>query len=177
MAISNQRTFKPTVALIVAGCLLGSSIGAANAAENHQSEHFLTTSSATLLQNEAQTEQLLRVIDQIPEEVLLAGDQATQRWVSVNLLHNAATPGKATTYKSFLGCSGAILATIGTTVIPAAKLLKIKRYMKALGGTTQAIKLLWGASFSYEKLQALGGAAAALGAELLGITAIRQACA
>ena len=35
---------------------------------------------------------------------------------------------------------------------------------------------LWGASFSWEKIRALGGAAAALGAELIGVTAVRQKC-
>jgi hypothetical protein len=34
----------------------------------------------------------------------------------------------------------------------------------------------WGASFSWEKIRALGGAAAALGAELLGIAAVKRGC-
>ena len=80
------------------------------------------------------------------------------------------------TPNGFLECSGAILLAIGTTAIPAAKILQIKRYMNALGGTAEAIKILWGASFSHEKLKALGGAAAALGAELLGIAAVKEAC-
>lgn len=80
------------------------------------------------------------------------------------------------TRAGFLECSGAILLAIGTTAIPVAKVLKIKKLMNSLGGVNEAIKIMWGASFSYEKLQALGGAAAALGAELLGIAAIKTAC-
>ena len=68
------------------------------------------------------------------------------------------------------------LAQLLSLTIPAAKILQIKRYMNALGGTTEAIKILWGASFSHEKLKALGGVAAALGAELLGISAVKEAC-
>jgi ABC-type branched-subunit amino acid transport system ATPase component len=38
------------------------------------------------------------------------------------------------------------------------------------------VQILWGASFSYEKLQVVGGAALALAGELLGITSIQTEC-
>lgn len=129
-----------------------------------------------ILSDRNQAQSLLEAASKIPDEVLAQGDSATQKWVSQNLLQNSASNTGGARTASFLGCSGAILATIGSTAIPAAKILRIKRYMEALGGTWEAIRILWGASFSYEKLQALGGTAAALGAELLGITAIKNAC-
>ncbi len=81
-----------------------------------------------------------------------------------------------TTRAGFLECSGAILLVIGTTATHEAKVLKTKKLMNSLGGVNEATKIMWGASFSYENLQALGGAAATLGAELLGIAAIKTAC-
>lgn len=127
-----------------------------------------------VLTDREQTVEMLTAFEAIPDEVLLEGDAATRAWVAANL-----EPKQSNTPQpraNFLKCSGAILVAIGTTAIPAAKILKIKRYMKALGGTKEAIKVMWGASFSHEKLKALGGAAAALGAELLGIAAVKEAC-
>ena len=54
--------------------------------------------------------------------------------------------------------------------------IKIKKLIKALGGVANAVRIIAGASFSYEKLRALGGAAAALAAELTGIGSVRSAC-
>ncbi|MDO4252113.1 MAG: hypothetical protein Q4C74_02580 [Rothia sp. (in: high G+C Gram-positive bacteria)] len=161
----------PSTAVLVVGSLLATT-APGHAAETQLVPTLNASTSENLLQSPEQAKELLRAIDQIPESVLLEGDEATQRWVAANLGRDLgmATPN------GFLECSGAILLAIGTTAIPAAKILKIKRYMNALGGTTEAIKILWGASFSHEKLKALGGAAAALGAELLGIAAVKEAC-
>lgn len=74
------------------------------------------------------------------------------------------------------GCVAAIAAVIASTAFPAAKILKIKKLIKSLGGVVEAVKIIAGASFSYEKLHALGGAASALAAELLGIDGIKKQC-
>lgn len=63
-----------------------------------------------------------------------------------------------------------------STAFPAAKILKAKKLIKALGGVKSAIKIMADASFSYEKMRAFGGAAAALAAELTGIGAVRSQC-
>ena len=57
-----------------------------------------------------------------------------------------------------------------------SKKVRIKCLIKSLGGVTKAVRIMWGASFSWEKIRALGGAAAALGAELLGIAAVKRGC-
>lgn len=54
--------------------------------------------------------------------------------------------------------------------------MRIKRLINSLGCVTKAVRIMWGASFSWEKIRALGGAAAALGAELLGIAAVKRGC-
>jgi len=125
----------------------------------------------------AEMEEALAVIDRIPDSVLQAGDAATQQW----LAENAPAPatggaGEVTTQANVLGCGAAIATVIASTAFPAAKILKAKALIKELGGVAEAAKILWGASFSYEKVQALGGAAAALAGELIGITQIKEQC-
>ncbi len=137
----------------------------------------------SVLDAQGQTAQLLELIAAIPDSVLLQGDAAKNAWIAERLVASglpasavASLDGSGTVPEGFLQCTGAILLLIASTAIPAAKILKIKRLMNSLGGVTEAIKILWGASFSHEKLKALGGAAAALGAELLGIAAVKEAC-
>lgn len=124
---------------------------------------------------------LLEAIDAIPESVLQQGERATQQWL-VDRLSAGSKQGTTTGLSiavpaaNFWGCSAAVATVVASTAFPLAKILKIKKLMNALGGGAEAIKVIWGASFSYEKMQALGGAAAALAGELIGITAIREGC-
>jgi hypothetical protein len=126
--------------------------------------HDVDTRSADL-------EQGLAFIDEIPEAVLVDGDAALQEWLRA--AHPELLRGSRA---DILGCAGAIAWLIASTAIPAAKILKIKSLINSLGGVTKAVRLFWGASFKWEKIRALGGAAAALGAELLGIAAVKQKC-
>ncbi|ALC06985.1 hypothetical protein CDES_13215 [Corynebacterium deserti GIMN1.010] len=112
----------------------------------------------------------------IPDEALPKGDEAPQAWIAQHTPTNAPGEGQMTTMASFWGCSAAIAGMIAGNVVGAAKLLKIKQYMKALGGVKEAVQLMWGASFSYEKMQALGGALGALAAELAGVSSIKDQC-
>ncbi|MFJ2621733.1 hypothetical protein [Glutamicibacter sp. NPDC087344] len=175
-----RKVIGVSTAVLAASALALTIVGPANAAPRVAEPPVLTaTSNLGLTVGEAQqVEELLRAIDQIPESVLLQGDEATRLWVAQNLGEKPLIIGGIAVAKpaGFLECSGAILLAIGTTAIPAAKILKIKKLMDSLGGVTKAIKLMWGASFSHEKMKALGGAAAALGAELLGIAAVKKAC-
>lgn len=125
----------------------------------------------------AEMEEALAVIDRIPDSVLEAGDAATQQWLAENApAPTAGSGGEMSVQANVLGCAAAIATVIASTAFPAAKILKAKALIKELGGVTEAAKILWGASFSYEKVQALGGAAAALAGELIGITQIKEQC-
>lgn len=77
---------------------------------------------------------------------------------------------------SFWSCSTAIVKMLAGNMIAASKILKITKYMNALGGVKEAIQLVWGASFNFEKLQVLGGALGGLAAELAGVAGIQKAC-
>lgn len=141
-----------------------------HAAENQSSPEAALVSRDLGL-HAADLERGLALIDEIPETVLVAGDTATQQWLRAN--HpELLTASRA----DIVGCAGATAWLIASTAIPAAKILKIKRLIDSLGGVSEAVQLFWGASFKWEKIHALGGAAATLGAELLGITAVKQKC-
>ncbi|OII21724.1 hypothetical protein BIV03_14555 [Curtobacterium sp. MCBA15_016] len=112
----------------------------------------------------------LELIERVPGRVLLEGQAAYDAWIAANQHVLAAARA------SVLECSGAIALLIASTAFPVAKILKIKRLINSLGGVTKAVRVMWGASFSWEKIRALGGAAAALGAELLGVAAVKRGC-
>jgi hypothetical protein len=73
-------------------------------------------------------------------------------------------------------CAGSIAAAVGTFAIPASKLLKLKSFIKSVGGVRDAAKLLVGATSRSEKLSAIGKAGVTGGAEILGIKEIQDNC-
>lgn len=73
-------------------------------------------------------------------------------------------------------CAAAIAWTLGSTLFAAAKILRIKNYIRALGGTKEAVPLLLRATTAQERLRVGGTALKNLAAELLGVTAIAKAC-
>lgn len=124
--------------------------------------------------NEAKAKEMteaLEVIESIPDEVLLQGDEATREW-----LQNDPKAQEATQEASALGCTASILSLIGGNMIVAGKLLKIKRLIQDLGGVVSAVRHMAGAGFNYEKLKHGGGAIFTLASELFGIEGVRTQC-
>lgn len=116
----------------------------------------------------------LALIDSIPYSVLEAGQGATSDWVSSRA--GVGSRDVLMPSASFFGCTFAIGGLIAGNVIAVGKLLKIKRLIGSLGGVSAAVRLMWGASFSYEKMLAAGGALAALAGEFFGIKQVRDEC-
>lgn len=173
----NLLTTAPTkaalaAALTVALCGPMLAAGPANATTSTDTNTTaVSTAGLESADRTADVEGALRLIESVPDDVLLEGQVAYERWAAENrpALYRTARA-------SILECTGAIALLIATTAFPVAKILKIKRLISSLGGVAKAVRILWGASFSWEKIRALGGAAAALGAELLGIAAVKRGC-
>lgn len=68
------------------------------------------------------------------------------------------------------------MAFIGTNIVSAAKLLRIKKYIQALGGVRKAAELLLKASNWEERLRIGGGALVGLAAEFFGFYLITNNC-
>lgn len=119
-----------------------------------------------------QVEELLYIVDSIPDEVLAEGDEATAEWVWEKYPNTTVVPYWATE----AACAGAIAWAIGSTLIPAAKILKIKRYIQRLGGLKAAVSQLRAHNFSWPSIQRTGGALRDLGAEIIGVAGVAEYC-
>jgi hypothetical protein len=179
--ISSRR--RPTLLLsfALAGALV---VAAAPTQVAHAASTPATGSSASApaaLDRDPRSQDLrgaLELIESVPDEVLAQGDAATAAWFRENGAGAGAKEGGGlvTTQASVLGCTAAIATVIASTAFPAAKILKVKKLIGELGGVAKAVQIFWGASFSYEKLQVVGGAALALAGELIGITSVKEEC-
>jgi hypothetical protein len=112
----------------------------------------------------------------IPDDVLQAGDLATNKWFVDNGYKVAGGEVSTLGFWDTLRCAAAIVAFVGTNLVSATKLFKIKKYIEALGGFREAAELLLKASNWEERLRIGGGALVGLAAEILGIPMIVNNC-
>ncbi|KAK3695710.1 hypothetical protein B0T22DRAFT_478339 [Podospora appendiculata] len=137
---------------------------------------------------------LFAQIESIPDDVLEAGDEALHKWLVTNglrepdaplkrdetsatdsLLARAVLEARVSVWK-IAKCLAAIVQLLATTAVPAAKLLRIKKYLEALGGAREAVELLLKATTQAEKLRLGGEVLVNLAAELLGISSVKNNC-
>jgi hypothetical protein len=171
MKLITTTTPARTAVVAAVTVALCASVLVATPAHASPSAHPLSEVAQDLGVQAAELQQGLEFIDEIPSVVLLAGEGALQRWISET--HPELLRGSRA---DIIGCTGAIAWLIASTAIPIAKILKIKKLIDTLGGVAKAVRIFWGASFSWEKIRAIGGAAAALAAELIGITSVKDKC-
>ena len=110
----------------------------------------------------------LEAIEAIPDRVVQQGKRQIIEWF------NAHTQLEVPLIKGrgVLDCGIAIGELILMNAIPVAKMAKIKKYVKALGGSLEAAKLLVGATYAREKLALVS----ALLAELSGFNDVLKKC-
>ncbi|WP_226360917.1 hypothetical protein [Pseudonocardia sp. ICBG1142] len=175
--MSTKKCARVIGTVLVVAVSMGSATGIA-AAETSVAPPASAASSYSLATASGQEQDriegltlFLERVNSVPTSVLYQGDSATQDWLRANY-PNTGGQSRA----SVIGCVGAIGVAVGGVLVPAAKILKIKKLVAQLGGIKEAVQTFRGASFSWEKIQAIGGPVAALGAELLGITAVRTQC-
>ena len=128
-------------------------------------------------------EAIFEAIEEIPDEVLEKGDDEADNW----LVEHGYRPkhDKREVLDRDLEdrqlwdvakCVGAIAAFIASNAIGAAKLLRIKKYIAALGGIRKSAELLLKASTNAERLKEGGEILALLAGEILGTAAIANNC-
>lgn len=137
---------------------------------------------------------MFNAIYNIPDDVIDEGDEAMNKWFVDNDYRTADASLMEDTddgavaardieealdprgFWEVTKCVGSIMWAIGSTAIPVAKIARIKKYIEALGGVKEAVKLMLGATSKAEKLKAGGQALVNLSAELLGIAAVKTNC-
>lgn len=119
--------------------------------------------------SQSELEKMFSSIEDIPDEVLNSGNQEEANMYLSDYIYPKMQAG-------WWECSLAVSAVVFSTAIPVAKITKIKKYVKALGGVKEAAKLLYGASSKSEKLNQFGQAGVALVGELSGFTQIQKSC-
>jgi hypothetical protein len=154
-------------------------------ADHSRSNFNFTGKHANALEN------LLDGLTAIPEAALAKGDEAVNDWLIENGYRpkGAKLPPKNAArdmgdapnllvrgWWEVTKCIGAILMVIGSTAIPIAKIGRIRAYIKALGGTREAVELLLKASTWEERIRIGGTSLALLGSEILGISTIMNNC-
>jgi hypothetical protein len=73
-------------------------------------------------------------------------------------------------------CSAAVVVAVASLAIPVSKVLKLKVFVRAVGGARNAASLLVGATSKAEKAKVIGGAIGFGAAEVLSIDAIMTNC-
>ncbi|MGE7910693.1 hypothetical protein [Lysinibacillus xylanilyticus] len=89
----------------------------------------------------------------------------------VNFNENTAFPVLADPDWVAIGaCSAALVWFVGSNLFVVAKIIKVKKYVQALGGFKETAKLIAGATSWEEKLRVGGSALRSLAAEITGVT-------
>lgn len=74
------------------------------------------------------------------------------------------------------GCSFLVGELLVTAAFPTARILKIKRLVKDLGGARNAVEIMWSIPFQQEKLLDIGGTIPDRVAELFRIAQVKEKC-
>lgn len=130
---------------------------------------------------------VLEVIDKIPIKLLQTGSQqeieafCRQQGVSLTIYNDYVGEKSVKLPEYSLNgnlekCALALGQLIVTVGIPASKILKIKKYIAALGGAREAAALLVGATTASEKAQGILTALGGVLATITGIDGIREHC-
>ncbi|MGG3691866.1 hypothetical protein [Heyndrickxia ginsengihumi] len=106
----------------------------------------------------------------VPTYYKVEGDNLIQvvNFTSTNAFPIVADPN----WSKIAKCSAALALFISSNLFAASKIIKIKKYIKALGGLGEAAKLLAGATTWEEKLKIGGTAFAGLAAEITGVASL-----
>jgi hypothetical protein len=125
-------------------------------------------------------EMVFNAIEQIPDEVLEKGDDETDKWMVEHGYRAQADKREVLDIdlesRDALSCACAITKFVATNIFAAAKILRVKKYIDALGGVRRAAELLLRASTRAEKLRIGGEALVQLAKEIFGTQDVADKC-
>lgn len=176
-----KTKFKITAAVLSAGLIITPLSGLVQNNQNvAKASEELKLHNITFSESDLTT--FFRDIEKIPDDLLEYGTQyeinnyLRKNNIHINLYNDklGETAKDVTIFqpRSFWGCVGALGTLLVTTAVPAAKILKIKKYVKSLGGVTDAVRYLLGIKGAASGGEALKN----LILELSGIASVADSC-
>ncbi|MEU6974302.1 hypothetical protein AB0A71_42640 [Kitasatospora aureofaciens] len=171
--------------MICAGAVGLSGVGTAQAAA--AAEYRVAAADMALPEGVApadlqRIEEAMKVIDEMPDDVAEAGDQAVQTYLQQYYPERSGGDQAAPQALQAFGwwhaamCATAIAAALATAAVPAVKILKLKAFIRKVGSVKEAAYLLIRVATGAEKIEHLGAVLGSLAAEVMGIAAIRNNC-
>ncbi|MBT3155234.1 hypothetical protein HTV45_30960 [Streptomyces sp. CHD11] len=134
----------------------------------------------------AEIEKALRLITDIPEDVLSRGDEAARQWLTQRVEGELAKESKGGPQRAFsaTGCARGILLAIGSNVFAVAKIYKMKKAIDKLGGISKVVKNIRskkkaGKTFKKgiaEVFEEAGGGLGGMAASILGVDGVIKHC-
>ncbi|MFJ8478414.1 hypothetical protein [Kitasatospora sp. NPDC094011] len=171
----NSRVLPAATVVLAAALLLGAApaVQAANGAGARLAAGSTAAGGGLRADSEevADLAKLLRVIQDMPDAVLARGDASVAAYLAEQLPNPTARGWWETTK-----CVAAIGVAVASAAVPAAKVLKLKAFIKEAGSVKEAAFLLIRVAKGEEQLSELGGTLGALAGEILGIDTIRKNC-
>ncbi|WP_226363250.1 hypothetical protein, partial [Pseudonocardia sp. ICBG1142] len=156
--MSTKKCARVIGTVLVVAVSMGSATGIA-AAETSVAPPASAASSYSLATASGQEQDriegltlFLERVNSVPTSVLYQGDSATQDWLRANY-PNTGGQSRA----SVIGCVGAIGVAVGGVLVPAAKILKIKKLVCAAWRHQRGCPDFPGCELFLEKIQAIGG--------------------
>ncbi|WP_438296045.1 hypothetical protein [Streptomyces sp. HUAS TT7] len=116
----------------------------------------------------------LSVIEAMPDSVVAQGDKAVQAYLAQYLPKPATV--QAFGWWQTTKCVAAITLAVASAAVPAAKILKLKAFIKKAGSVTKAAYPLVRVAKGEEEISGLGATLGGLAGSILGIDSIKKQC-
>ncbi|GAA1353035.1 hypothetical protein [Falsarthrobacter nasiphocae] len=146
----------------------GVGLGATPAYADAQMSSAQAASDTAFDMEELEVYQALSFVNSIPDEVLESGDAATRAWAQAALSEENAG--------SWFGCSMAVAKAVAGVAVPAAKILKLKRLVSAVGGVGKAVDQIRRTKGNLHIAKQMGSATYDLVKIFFGIDKVEREC-
>lgn len=190
----DRKGLSRSVAVIALSAAIGAtSVQGAHAAVPTASRTATSASAPSVATAQTQLEEALTRINAVPDSVIVQGDAAVSGYLQAKSSTANSTQRASGGVQPMFGigdawhiakCAAAITVAIGGVAVPVAKVLKIKKLIKEVGGVkslaSKIIDVAKGSGSLGKRIKSVfkefGTGVVGLAAEVLGIDAIASNC-
>ncbi|MFI6055088.1 hypothetical protein ACIBCO_34000 [Streptomyces violascens] len=168
-------------AAVATAAIFSAGLGGVAAAADHTRSTNASTAVAAMAAaspsvpaEEQKLMDALSVIEAMPDSVVAQGDKAVQAYLTQHLPKSATV--QAFGWWQATKCVAAVTLAVASAAVPAAKILKLKAFIKKAGSVKEAAYLLIRVAKGEEKISELGATLGGLAGSILGIDSIKKQC-